>query len=303
MGDRTDLPNPAQLSIRGFHLNFESYRRMGIEEALRLIDLAARHKLNTLLVEYGPRRRFANHPDLQASDALTQAEMERLTRAAESGGLQIIPLQQTAAHLEYVLTNPRFANLRERPEKPNLLCPTHPDALPLMKDLLLEIRGLHPQARYIHIGGDEARKLGVCPSCRASGLSPAELYGRHMAALARFVLEMGCRPIVWDDTFCAFPSALQHLPKETIIDYWDYIAVADPTPVIIPRMAHANGGPRVAHHWRWMLSPDRRRLSDVQVGVMRSYSHPTLLPFALGRAYLTEFRRYLGDGFPKWIRA
>ena len=66
---------------------------------------------------------------------------------------------------------------------------------------------------------------------------PGELYGRHIGAAARWLLDRGLRPIVWDDTLCAFPDAIEHLPKETIIDYWDYIAVADPTPVLIPRIA------------------------------------------------------------------
>lgn len=299
----TESSGPRPLSIRGFHLNFESYRRMGLKEAVRLVDLAAEHRLNTLLVEYGPRRPFERYPELQAPDALSRQDIDRLTSLAEAGGLQIVPLQQSAAHLDYVLSQARFAALRERSEKHSLLCPAHPDALPLIRELIAEIRLLHPRATKMHIGGDEARKMGACPRCRATGLSPGELYGRHMGSLSRLVLELGCRPIVWDDTFCAFPSALEHLARETIIDYWDYIAVADPTPVLIPRMSHANGGPRVAHDWRWMLSGDRRRLSAVQDGVMRHYSHPTLLRWALGRTYLREFGRYLGDGFPKWIRA
>jgi hypothetical protein len=291
------------LRIRGFHLNFESYRRMGIREALRLVELAGQNKLNTLLVEYGPRRPFKAHPELQSHAALSVEEVSRLIAAAGDCGLEIIPLQQSTAHLEYVIGHERFAGLRERPERGNLLCPAHPESLTLIKELIREIRELHPQSKMIHLGGDEARKIGQCPRCCASGKSLADLYGAHMGALAKYALELGCRPIVWDDTFCALPRSLDHLPKETIINYWDYIAVADPTPVLIPRMAHANGGPRVAHDWRWMFSFGHATLSDVQRGVMKHYSHPSILGLTLGRDYLERFGPYLGDGFPRWIKA
>jgi hypothetical protein len=124
-----------------------------------------------------------------------------------------------------------------------------------------------------------------------------------MGTLARWLLDRGMRPILWDDTLCAFPDAIGHLPKETVINYWDYIAVADPTPVLIPRMAHAAGGPRVAHDWRWSVTRRRGRLSDVQIGVLKNYSHAARLPGALGGKFMQEFGRYLGKAFPRWVRA
>src|SRR5262249_29960671 len=155
------------------------------------------------------------------------------------------------------------------------------------------------------IGGDEARKIGVCERCSAAAndVGIGGLYGRYIGELSRWVLEQGLRPIVLDDTLCAFPDALEHLPKETIIDYWDYIAVADPTPVLIPRMAHVEGAPRVVHDWRWNIQKRRGPLSEVQIEVMKNYSKPARLPAALGKRYMKEFVRYLGDRFPKWTRA
>jgi hypothetical protein len=129
------------------------------------------------------------------------------------------------------------------------------------------------------------------------------LYGRHIGDAARWLLAQGLRPIVWDDTLCAFPSAFEYLPKDTLVAYWDYIAVADPTPVLIPRMAHVEGAPRVAHDWRWTLRSKRAGVCDVQAEVMRNYSHPTRLKAALGGKFMGEFGRYLGRGFPRWIRA
>jgi hypothetical protein len=231
--------------------------------------------------------------------------VRRITEAAAYAGIDVIPLQQSLAHLEYLLGSPAFAELREVEERDNLLCPSNPRGVELVRVLAGEIGEAHPAAKWLHLGGDEARKVGRCPVCaeavRKHGVGG--LYGRYLGGLARWTLEQGRRPIVWDDTLCAHPDAIPHLPRETVIAYWDYIAVADPTPVLIPRMSHAAGGPRVAHHWSWLAPWRRRRLSNVQEGVMRAYSQVGNLRSALGRPYLREFRSYLGTGFPTWIRA
>jgi hypothetical protein len=303
VGEVDDSPD---LSVRGFHLNFESYRRMNIDAALQLVDAAARFKLNTLLVEYGPRFPFSNQPQMRDGLTLSPEDIARLTRAAADEGIEIIPLQQSLAHLEYLLSHDRYAHLRERDGRVNMLCPTHDESLPLIKSLMSEVMALHPASRYFHIGGDEARKIGECPRCRplVKKEGVGQVFGRYMGELARWVLAQGKRPIVWDDTYCAHPDALDHLPRETIIQYWDYIVVDDPTPVLIPRMSHAqHGGPRVCHDWSWSVPGRVKKLSDVQRGVMRNYSKVVRLKSALGKGYMAEFGRYLGDDFPRLIRA
>ena len=293
------------LALRGFHLNLQNCRRLDAHQAVNFIETAARYKLNAILVEYGARFPFRSHESIVDAAAVTPGEIETLNARAAACGVRLIPLQQSLAHLEYALADESLAYLRERPDKPNLMCPADPAALELFKSLAGEIMAAHPDAPWFHIGGDEARKFGHCPRCadlvRQHG--HGEVFGRYVAKVARWVLEQGKRPIIWDDTLCAHPSAIDHLPKETIIMYWDYIAVADPTPVLIPRMAHATGGPRVAHDWSWFLRRRRGRVSDVQADVMRTYSKPARLKSALGAEYVREFGKYLGDGFPQWIRA
>lgn len=294
-----------RLAVRGFHLNLESYRRIDVDRAIGLLETASRLKLNTVLVEYGPRFAFQSRCVPCASRAFTREDVVRITTTAARLGLELIPLQQSLAHLEYLLGHAEFAALREDPQRDNLLCPSKSESAALIQSLAAELNQSHPDGRYLHLGGDEARKIGRCTACAEAVLRDGVggLYGRYIGDLARWALARGRRPIIWDDTVCAHPDALAHLPKETIIAYWDYIAVADPTPVLIPRMAHAAGGPRVAHHWSWLSPWRRRQISDVQADVMRSYSRPCNLKSVLGDAYLREFGRCLGDRFPTWIRA
>ena len=294
-----------RLAIRGLHLNFQSYSRLDVDRALQVMETAVGLKLNTLLVEYGGRFPYAARAVPSAAGSLSRDDVRRLGEAAAAHGLRVIPLQQSMAHLEYLLGHPTFADLRESPERDNLICPSNPRSLDLIQTLVGDLIDAHPHSEWIHLGGDEARKIGQCPACATvvSGEGVGGVYGRFMGALARQALERGKRPILWDDTLCAHPDALPHLPNETIIAYWDYIAVSDPTPVVIPRMAHAQGGPRVAHHWAWLAPRRRRQISDVQADVMQAYSKPCNLKSALGDAYLREFGRYLGERFPTWLRA
>jgi hypothetical protein len=299
------IEDAPSLAVRGFHLNLQNCRAIDFDAARHLIEKCAKFKLNTLLVEYGDRFPFREPADLADTAALTTEQVGALTALAVSLGIELIPLQQSLAHLEYLLKHESRAALRERPPKTGLMCPSNPESLALFKSLAKQVMELHPKSRWFHIGGDEARKVGECPICKAAvkrdGL--AALVGRYLGDAARWVLEQGKRPIIWDDTLCAFPETLSAIPKETIIAYWDYIAVSDPTPVLIPRMAHAQGGPRVAHDWSWRVTPKRGRVSEVQVDVMKNYSRPVRLKSALGAEYMAEYGSYLGGDFPKWIRA
>lgn len=293
------------LGVRGFHLNLAAYRRLDVDLTCRIIESAARLKLNTLLVEYGGRFPFQAHAAIRDPTAFSKQDVARLSEVAACNGLEIIPLQQSLAHLEYALSHPSLAHLREREEKTNLLCPADPGSMALVEGLVAELLAAHPHTKWFHLGGDEARKFGQCPRCasavRESGIGA--VYGRYVGTFARRLLDRGIRPILWDDTICAHPDALEHIPKETIIAYWDYIAVADPTPVLIPRMAHALGGPRVVHDWRWGARRKAGTLSEAQADVMRHYSEGVRVRAALGKAYLAEFGPYLGQGFPRWFRA
>ena len=299
------IDDAPSLAIRGFHLNLQNCRSIDFDAARRFIETAAKFKLNTILVEYGGRFPFREPDHVTDAAALTTEQVCALTSLADSLGIELIPLQQSLAHLEYLLSHDSRAALRERAPRTNLMCPSNPESLSLFKTLAKQVMDLHPNSRWFHVGGDEARKVGECPTCKAAVKSQghAALIGRYFGDVAKWGVEQGKRPVIWDDTLCAFPEALDALPKETMIAYWDYIAVADPTPVLIPRMAHAHGGPRVAHDWSWRLTSKRGRISDVQAEVMKNYSRPVRLKSALGGEFIREFGPYLGSGFPKWIQS
>lgn len=142
---------------------------------------------------------------------------------------------QTLGHMEFVLKYPEWAGLREMDSLPSSMCPSHPEALPLVQALLKQVLALHrpAQLNYVHIGADEVLTLlvhviacnclelsafcvasvalfqvwhmGLCSSCsrRAvdSKYGKAVLFLEHVTAVARFLKETHphLKVIMWDD--------------------------------------------------------------------------------------------------------
>lgn len=190
---------------------------------LRYVKDMAHYKINTLLIEYEDKFPFVTIKELRHPKSLTVDEHQQLLTAAYENYIDIIPLQQTYGHLEYVLKHPSYINLREQENSVAELCPLNPRAKELICHLLEDIISLHPNSYYVHLGGDEVWSIGTCEKCRASGLSNALLFIRFMNQLADFAIEHGKQPIIWHDMLKdATDSELEELDKRIIIAVWIY---------------------------------------------------------------------------------
>lgn len=191
----TDWPELAlrsdYLDMRGIYPKFENL--------LRYVEEMAAYKLNTLVIEYEdklPRtRKDLCHP----TDALTPEQHRRLLEVARENFIDIIPLQQSFGHLEYVLKLPEYQHLREIPEAPGEMCPLREGAYELAASLLEETARLHPDSRYLHLGCDEVWSLGQSDECKASGKSRGRIAIEYINRLAEKVVSLGKIPIVWHD--------------------------------------------------------------------------------------------------------
>jgi transposase-like protein len=94
---------------------------------------------------------------------------------------------QCLGHAYNVLRHAAYAHLRESIETTQQYCPANPDVRAFFLELADEVLDVLGPVRRFHVGGDETRRLGVCPACRdrvaAEGV--AALYGRQRYA---------CRP-------------------------------------------------------------------------------------------------------------
>ncbi|MGI6562225.1 MAG: family 20 glycosylhydrolase [Clostridia bacterium] len=291
------------LGMRGFHINFDSYRQMDIGEALYAMEKAAEMKLNTLLIEYSNRFPFAKNKDLAVNTTLKEEDIQKINRKAKELDMEIIPLQQTIGHLEYMVTLDGYQSIRENGDSPAQICPLNPESFRVVTGLLDQMIEAHPGIRYIHLGGDEARSLGRCPACKekVKNLGISRLYVDYMNSLCEYVLSRGLTPIIWDDMLCAHPEALDMLDKRTVIMYWDYWTVGNPSPYFIARYDR-NGKPVQVADERWKdLWKDE--LSDLEASVMKTFIRPVNLKESLSKKFMDLYGGYFGDEFPKRVKA
>lgn len=157
-------------------------------------------------------------------EAFSKEEFAAILGDCRSAELEPIPLIQTYAHLEWLLTHAPFHALREQPGIAYTLCPLKPESQDFLERYMDEVGELFSNPHFFHLGGDEATYMGTCPDCAAIAESEGKggLYARHMARLASRALQRGWRPLLWADMVLAHPDCLPKFPKETLWVDWHY---------------------------------------------------------------------------------
>lgn len=185
----------------------------------------ARCKVNGLLVEYEDKFPFQNDLELVHPEyALTKAQVEELLQTAHEYYIEVIPLQQSFGHLEYVLRHDRYKHLRETEASIGELCPSQEQSFELVTGLLSEIMDSHPDSRYVHLGCDEVYSLCECPVCieRFDGIRERAFIA-FLNRLIAFVVERGKTPIFWHDMLDKCPLAeLEQLDRRSVTMIWIY---------------------------------------------------------------------------------
>lgn len=212
------LPKP----VVGYHLDL----KYQMPKKTWLLDWVKRlpgFGINTLLIEYEDKFPFEKYPFLRAKDAFTPEELKEFLAAARAAGLAVIPLIQTLSHLEFALEHEELAELREMPDIPTQICPSNPKAVEFVKDLLRDALPYHKEDEVFHLGADETWFLGSCPKCAEWVKDdPIPVWKEHISGMCKFIMEAGKRPIVWDDIFRSEPERAEGLPKEIILNCWEY---------------------------------------------------------------------------------
>ena len=290
-----------RLPVRGLQFMFESVKQLRFADAMSLLESAARHKLNTILMEFGNRFPFEGQHEVVASpSALTRGELREFVARAGELGITIIPLLQSLGHLGYLLKHDQYADVREEDEVRQQLCPSNEGSFRLWTELAEQVLYFFPGCKQMHIGADETRQLGVCPTCAAAAreIGVGGLYIAHTNKVCEWLDDRDIAPIIWDDILCAHPELIDQLHPAAEIMYWDYWTTCDPSPLLVARGC----SPTVCYDERWdgewagELSPITRKALD-------RFAGPTDFSATLTEEYLAAYRDCLGEDFPKFVRA
>ena len=225
-----NMQKPA-LSIRGFmiclHQMNEKLPLAGPNpDGIRLIlDVMKQAKLNTLLFEYEAYYPWSGKEKIiSAANAYSEKDIAEIREYAHRCGIGIIPLVQVFGHLTHVLRLEPYRKLAENPEVPYQLCPLWNGSFELACRLIDDTLRLHPDCRFLHLGGDECHQLGSCPECaeyvRKHG--KGKLYSAFMSRVTEYVLAKGITPVFWHDMALNHPECLADFDPRVLFQFWHY---------------------------------------------------------------------------------
>lgn len=212
-----------QFAVRGFHLDLR-IQVMPMPALKAFAKKLSDNGINTLIMEWEGTYPFEKHPLVPNRYAYTKTEIIDFIKYCNSLGIDVIPLQQSFGHVEYILRNEKYKDLREDQKDYSQVCPlqTKQDSA-LFSDLYGELAFTHT-SKYIHIGGDETYLLGHDERCKAKAEreGKSKLYIDYIRMLCNIVIKMGKKPVLWADIALKYPEAINLLPRGTILIDWNY---------------------------------------------------------------------------------
>lgn len=209
--------------VKGFHLDL----RIQVMTPKALKDFATKLSklgMSTLVLEWEGTYPFEKHVAISNEYSYTRAEIKNFIAHCKTVGIDVIPLQQTLGHVEYILRNPRYSNLKEDRKDISQLCPMEvEDNKELFAELFRDLASTH-DSDYIHIGGDETYLLGHDKKCKekVAKEGKSKLFVDHMKMITNLVISAGKIPVMWADIILKHPEAASELPKKTIFIDWNY---------------------------------------------------------------------------------
>ena len=214
---------PDSVAIKGFHVDMR-IQVMKMPALKKFVAHLAGKGINTLLVEWEASYPFQSEPLIPNRYAYTQQEIRDFVSYCNGMHVQVVPLQQSFGHVEYILRNNKYAALREDQKDFSQVCPSEPELnKQLFTQLYTELAATHTSP-YIHIGGDETYLLGHCEKCkkRAAEIGLSKLYFDHVKMLCDIVVSLGKKPVLWADIALKHPEYIKMLPRETVFIDWNY---------------------------------------------------------------------------------
>lgn len=230
--------------IRGYH--FES--RFGIpkfERIIEIIEELCKYKFNTILMELEDKFPYEEVKGITSANALNKEQLKEIIRYANDRYIEIIPLQQTLGHVEYILKKDDYYPMREvrsgavNSELPfsfnpigslsfndiDEFCPSNEEAYELIEKMCREMAEKYPSSKYIHIGCDEAWNLINCKLCKEKYGEKGfhKVFLEHTNRVARVITSLDKTPVIWDDMLRGFSEEeFELLDKNIVIMCWLY---------------------------------------------------------------------------------
>ncbi len=209
--------------VRGFHIDLR-IQPMKMPVLKTFVGQLAANGINTILMEWEGTYPYAEEPVISNRYVYSRKQIVDFISYCHRLKLDVIPLQQSFGHLEYVLRHYKYAGIREDATDFSQVCPSKREQDKRLFTRLYKDMILTHNSPYIHIGGDETHLLGHCEICQreAEEVGLSRVYFDYIKMLCDIVVSLGKRPLVWADMALKYPEYIHELPKQTIFVDWNY---------------------------------------------------------------------------------
>ena len=215
-----------------FHLTDDNGWRVEIKKYPRLTEVGA-WRVDRTGLPFPARRNPEPGEPTPVGGFYTQEDIKEMVAYAAERQIEVVPEIDVPAHSNSALAAyPHFAcpvvkeyigvlpGLGGRNSE-IIYCAGNDSVYTFLQDVMDEIMALFP-SRYIHIGGDEARKTywGKCPLCQARMkkeklANEEDLQGYFMKRMSEYVRGKGREVIGWDEL-----TNSSFLPEDVIVLGW-----------------------------------------------------------------------------------
>lgn len=171
------------------------------------------------------------YPDLAPPGTFTAKEIAELSAYAAQYHMELIGNFQSFGHMEKILANPFFSNLRENG---SILNPADEATYHFLKDVYAEIVPAY-NSQFFNINCDETQGLGEGKSkSMADSIGTGGIYAYHINRLNALLKPYGKRLMMWGDIAVNNKEIINQLPKDLLILSWGYGAEESFDNAIIP---------------------------------------------------------------------
>lgn len=169
--------------------------------------------------------RFPFDPELGGKRAMTPLEATELSEYAGTAGVEVVPMLNLLGHCGEMLSLEKYCHLREIPEGETpetihvgQLCPSNPKTLEFAEKAIGSVAEAFP-SKIIHVGCDEAARLGTCPAC--SKIEKSILFADYVNELSSIAAGNGRIVGIWGDMLLANRPMMEDVPGEHAADLLD----------------------------------------------------------------------------------
>ena len=194
-------------------------RLPALEDAVRQ---AAFYKINGFVIKLDGHFQYRSAPAVVEPEALSAAELQRLTDYAARYHVQLIPYLDSPAHIAFILKHPEYAPLRSFPASNYEICAVNPASYDLLFGMYRELIDATRGSQYFYLSTDEAYYIGMAatPACneaaRAKELgSRGKLLAEFITKAANFIHDRGRTVIFWGE-YPLRPEDIAALPSHLV---------------------------------------------------------------------------------------